>query len=60
MSKETSSSTSSELCDTSNQFDPIDTSMSEKDIAQLRDIDTFEDNTNQFCDIEGIELGGQQ
>lgn len=40
-------------CETSNQFDPLDTSLSEYDRAQLRDMDIFEDTSNRFCDVEG-------
>uniref|UniRef100_A0A914DZB6 Uncharacterized protein n=1 Tax=Acrobeloides nanus TaxID=290746 RepID=A0A914DZB6_9BILA len=41
-------------CETSNQFDPLDTSLSEYDRAQLRDMDTFEDTSDRFCDVEAM------
>lgn len=40
-------------CNTGNQFDPIDTSLSEGDKSQLEDMEIFEDNSDRFCDTEG-------
>lgn len=40
-------------CNTGNQFDPIDTSLTEGDKAQLDVMDSFEDTSNKFCDVEG-------
>lgn len=40
-------------CITSNQFDPLDRTLSEGDKAQLRDMDYFEDNEDKFCDMGG-------
>lgn len=41
-------------CETGNQFDPIDTSLSEVDKAQLADMEDFEDSNDRFCDVEGL------
>lgn len=38
---------------TGNQFDPIDTSLTEGDKAQLDVMDYFEDSSDRFCDFEG-------
>jgi hypothetical protein len=40
-------------CNTGNQFDPIDTSLTEGEEAQLDVMDYFEDTSNKFCDVEG-------
>lgn len=40
-------------CNSGNQFDPIDTSLSEGDKAQLEDMEYFEDSSDRFCDFEG-------
>lgn len=42
-----------EKCISSNQFDPLDRSLSEGDKAQLRDMDFFEGNEDKFCDMGG-------
>lgn len=44
-----------ECLDKSNQFDPLDRSLSEGDKAQLRDIDIYDDTgDNKFCEVDGI------
>uniref|UniRef100_A0A915EK22 Uncharacterized protein n=1 Tax=Ditylenchus dipsaci TaxID=166011 RepID=A0A915EK22_9BILA len=41
-----------EACESSNRFDPLDRTLSEGDKAQLRDMDTFEEEEYNFCDID--------
>uniref|UniRef100_A0A914H240 Uncharacterized protein n=1 Tax=Globodera rostochiensis TaxID=31243 RepID=A0A914H240_GLORO len=36
----------------SNKFDPLDVSLTDVDKAQLRELDSFEDNSNKFCEVE--------
>lgn len=42
-----------EQCEESNQFDPLDRSLSEGDKVQLKNIDIFDYNEYEFCDIDG-------
>ncbi|CAD5206366.1 unnamed protein product [Bursaphelenchus okinawaensis] len=39
-------------CVPSNQFDPLDRSLSDTDKAQLADMEDFEDSSDRFCDVE--------
>ncbi|KAI6179504.1 Endoplasmic oxidoreductin-1 [Aphelenchoides besseyi] len=39
-------------CETGNQFDPLDRSLTEGDVAQLADMESFEDSSDRFCDFE--------
>ncbi|KAI1712015.1 endoplasmic reticulum oxidoreductin 1 (ERO1) domain-containing protein [Ditylenchus destructor] len=41
-----------EQCEESNQFDPLDRSLSEGDKVQLKNIDIFDYNEYEFCDID--------
>lgn len=46
-----------EKCEhTSNQFDPLDRTLSDGNRKQLLDMDWHDDNENKFCDIEGCFL----
>ncbi|KAI6234424.1 Endoplasmic Reticulum Oxidoreductin 1 [Aphelenchoides fujianensis] len=40
-------------CDTGNHFDPLDRSLTEGDLVQLADMESFEDSSDRFCDVEG-------
>lgn len=41
-------------CVTSNQFDPLDRSLSDSDWVQLRKMDFFEEQDDtKFCDVDG-------
>ena len=40
----------------SNQFDPLDRSLTEVDRATLTDMDIFEDTNDKFCDMGGKHL----
>ena len=40
----------------SNQFDPLDRSLTAGDVAQLAEMEEFEDTSNRFCDVEGASV----
>lgn len=41
-------------CEASNQFDPLDRSLSDSDRDQLRKMDFFEEHDDtRFCDVDG-------
>lgn len=43
-------------CSSGNQFDPIDTSLTEGDKKQLDVMEHFEDASDRFCDFEGLSI----